>query len=240
MPNTREEAEYPISYARVVYRDYLLLEMELAVEYAPQNFYCYVLDKKSKATFKQQIRNLGKCFPNVFVSDNEFDTDSSGKEMNYAYMECMKILYEYQWNYLILLQNHDVITKTNYEVMQILQLFCGANDVRVQEPMMERFNESLDWTFEGLNLLKHPDKLKIPKIAMTFAKGQAPNSLSRPMVDFMLNELNLTKILAQLEGRYGIDELLMPMLQATEELDVPGGFTRKCIERGIAVNDITR
>uniref|UniRef100_A0A914CHM5 Uncharacterized protein n=1 Tax=Acrobeloides nanus TaxID=290746 RepID=A0A914CHM5_9BILA len=87
LPNTREEAEYPIAYARVVYKDFLFLEMELAAEYAPQNFYCYVLDKKSNATFKQQIHNLGKCFPNVFVSNNEFDTDSSGQQMNYAYLE---------------------------------------------------------------------------------------------------------------------------------------------------------
>lgn len=132
-----------------------------------------------------------------------------------------------------------MITKTNYELVQIFQLFCGANDIRVQPPMMERFNESSDWTFEGLDLVKNP--WKYPEDSkMTLAKGQVQSSVSRHMVDFMLNELNLTKVLEQLEGRYGIDELLWPMLQVTEELEIPGGFTRKCMENGISVNDITR
>ena len=78
--------------------------MSLAAEYAPQNFYCYVLDKKSSEQFKYRIRNLSKCFPNVMVAEKEFDTDSSGKNMNFAYMECLRVLSDFSWNYVILLQ----------------------------------------------------------------------------------------------------------------------------------------
>lgn len=102
LPNTKDEADYPIAYLRIVFTDYLFLEMELSVEYAPQNFYCYVIDQKSNSTFKNRVRNLSRCFPNVYVSMNEYDTDSSGKQMNYAYMDCLRILVKHQWNYVVI------------------------------------------------------------------------------------------------------------------------------------------
>jgi hypothetical protein len=79
------------------------LEMELAAEYAPQNFYCYTLDKKAHDRFKHRMRKLASCFPNVIVSENEFNTTSSGDQINYALIECFKILSNYSWNYVITL-----------------------------------------------------------------------------------------------------------------------------------------
>lgn len=212
--------------------------MALSSEYAPQNFYCYSIDKKSPDAFKNRLRSLTSCFPNVFISPVEYDTDSTGKQMNYAYVECLKVLQKYPWNYVVLLQNHDILTKTNYELTQIFRLFCGANDIRTSPPMMERFKENANWTFEALDLLNNPGDY-IDGLGLTLAKGQAQSSLSRPFVDFILNELNLTNLMAQLEGEYGIDELLMPMLDVSEELKAPGGFTRSCLEKGIGVNDVT-
>ena len=75
---------------------------------------------------------------------------------------------------------------------------------------------------------------------MVFGKGHSQNSLSRQMVDFMLNELDLTKFLTNLEGHYGIDEHFIASLQATEALGAPGTFTDECIRRNIKVGDVTR
>lgn len=47
----------------------------------------------------------------------------------------------------------------------------------------------------------------------------------------MLTELNLTTLVNQLEtDRYGVDEQLMPTLQTTDELGLPGGFTHACVD----------
>lgn len=78
--------------------------MTLAAEYQPQNFYCYLIDSKTSEVFKKRVRNLATCFPNVIVAKKEFDMDSTGKNMNFAYLEGMKLLKKYSWNYVILLQ----------------------------------------------------------------------------------------------------------------------------------------
>ena len=75
--------------------------MELAAEYAPQNFYCFTLDVKSDSVFKNRMRNLANCFPNVFISEREYNTTSWGTHINYALMDCFGILIDFQWEYVI-------------------------------------------------------------------------------------------------------------------------------------------
>ena len=78
--------------------------MELAAEYAPQNFYCYIMDKKAQDLFKHRLRELASCFPNVFVAEREIDIGSDGSGINYALFECFKVLSNYSWNYVFSLQ----------------------------------------------------------------------------------------------------------------------------------------
>uniref|UniRef100_A0A914ENK6 Uncharacterized protein n=1 Tax=Acrobeloides nanus TaxID=290746 RepID=A0A914ENK6_9BILA len=75
---------------------------------------------------------------------------------------------------------------------------------------------------------------------MDFATGLFQASVSRPMVDFMLNELNLSKYMAQLEGRFAIDEFFLTTLHTTDALNVPGGFTHVCLDRGIETKHVSR
>ncbi|KAK6037324.1 hypothetical protein COOONC_25171 [Cooperia oncophora] len=45
----------------------------------------------------------------------------------------MKAVMEYEgWGYAILMQNHDVMIKTVYETVSILDMFAGANDVHTR------------------------------------------------------------------------------------------------------------
>lgn len=61
------------------------------------------------------------------------------------------------------------------------------------------------------------------------------------MAEFMVDELDLTKFLAQLEnGRYGIDEQLLATLQADDQIGAPGGFTLKCADEGHRTDCATR
>lgn len=61
------------------------------------------------------------------------------------------------------------------------------------------------------------------------------------MVEFMVNDLDLTQFLAQLEnGRYGVDEQLLATLQADDQIGAPGGFTYKCVDEGHRADCATR
>lgn len=123
-----------------------------------------------------------------------------------------------------------------------------------------RVDTRLDWSFESLKLFKNGNIYLIilwikinflesrnkmtfnsyePKLI--FAKGYVESSLSRSMVEFMLNELNLTELMKRIEQKnFGIDELLIPTLHASDAISIPGGFTHECINKNIRVTHITR
>ena len=78
--------------------------MELAASYAPQNFYCYMVDQKSPQIFHDRIDNLTKCFPNVIATRREFEVTSGGKNMAFSHVECLQALLKFEWKYVMLLQ----------------------------------------------------------------------------------------------------------------------------------------
>ena len=87
-------------------QDYLLLEQELATNYAPQNWYCFVVDSKSNALFRLRIRLLAQCFSNVVVVKREFSITKDGHNTSNAMVECARVLAkpERKWEYFVTLQ----------------------------------------------------------------------------------------------------------------------------------------
>ncbi|KAI6170635.1 N-acetyllactosaminide beta-1,6-N-acetylglucosaminyl-transferase, isoform C [Aphelenchoides bicaudatus] len=232
-----DEREFPIAFARAVFADYRFLEMELAATYAPQNFYCYALDSKASPLFHKRMNALADCFPNVYLTQHEFHMDSAGHNMGYSHHECMKLLAkeDLNWKYLVLLQNHDVALKTNQELVHIYKLFNGTNDISAGSPPWERINRHANWTFEALHLFKNETRNLLPhkgfKPVIRFLKSLVQVSVSRAMIEFMLNELDMTRIMKQIEWRaYGIDEILMATINAADAIDAPGGYTDYCID----------
>ena len=66
-------------------------------------------------------------------------------------------------------------------------------------------------------------------------------SLSRAAVEFMVFDLNLTKVLTLINTKvYGIDEILIPTLMTTDALNIPGGFTHYCLNKNMTVSFVTR
>lgn len=84
----------------------------LSVEYQPQNYYCYSIDAKASRIFKSQIRNLGKCFTNIFIPNKEYFVYSNGKNVTRSHLSCIYLLNlltennktRIDWKYIILLQ----------------------------------------------------------------------------------------------------------------------------------------
>ncbi|KAF7640167.1 hypothetical protein Mgra_00000611 [Meloidogyne graminicola] len=254
---TKEEKEFPLAFTRVVYKDYLLLEMELALHYTPQNWYCYVVDSKSSSLFYSRLQRLSKCFTNIIIAEKRFSVSKGGHNTSDAMIECANILVreERKWNYLINLQNHDIQAKTNAEMVRIFSLLDGANDIEIGEQSdytVERIGYYLNnfiWSFDELKLFKNDSKNKeiflpgnpFALNTLTLSKGYSAASLSRPFINFITKELNLKKILEQFNNAYyGVDEHLWQSLIMTEALDAPGGFSRKCYVLGYKTPYITR
>jgi hypothetical protein len=53
--------------------------------------------------------------------------------------------------------------------------------------------------------------------------------VSRQFVDFIVENLDLTRYLEQLNSeKFGVDEYFLPPLNANEAIGAPGGYTTHC------------
>ncbi|VDN08261.1 unnamed protein product [Thelazia callipaeda] len=229
-PLSIAEQNFPISFIRIVYKDFHLQELMLNLMYAPQNLYCYALDVKSTPLFHEQMKNLSACFPNVFLTQQEYAVDSAGHNTSRSFLECLKLIRQFShWKYAILLQNNDIPLKTNREMVEILTALNGSNDINVGYPNVDRVPSDAPWTFRTLQLFN--DNIENDERILRLAKGSTSISLSYAFVQFIVDKLNLTILLDKLDSlRYGGDEMLFPSLHSEDSLDAPGGFTRKCID----------
>ncbi|CAD5205674.1 unnamed protein product [Bursaphelenchus okinawaensis] len=150
-----KEILFPLAYVRLVYKDYLFLESELAVSYSPQNIYCYAIDAKAPKVFHARLHALSACLPNVIVTRVEYRMDSEGHNGTRSMMECLRMITKHNWKYVFVLQNHDIQIKTNSELIRILQLYNGTNDVQAYRQSIKRIQPGVNWSFKAMNLFKN-------------------------------------------------------------------------------------
>lgn len=126
------------------------------LEYAPQNIFCYTIDIKADPVFKRRMKNLQKCFPNnILIAKNEFDVKSNGYNLSLANWACVEEIKHKKWEYVFFLQNFDVKIKTNAEMVRILKVYDGANDISSLIPKSSLYSHKFDWTFQSLKLFKN-------------------------------------------------------------------------------------
>ena len=59
-PLTQEEAEFPIAFSILMYKDVPQVERLLRAVYMPQNFYCIHIDSKATQEVKESMRIIAK------------------------------------------------------------------------------------------------------------------------------------------------------------------------------------
>uniref|UniRef100_A0A0N4ZRR8 Glycosyltransferase n=1 Tax=Parastrongyloides trichosuri TaxID=131310 RepID=A0A0N4ZRR8_PARTI len=232
------EKNYPIAYARNVFSDYHLLELQFLLTYAPQNHYCFAVDKKA-LSIRKKLESLTKCFDNVYITSKSLDMTSGGKNQALSSYECMKILSNKKWEYLFILQNYDFPLKTNLEMVKILIARNGSMDIGFTNPgslINSRIDKSKSWDHISLNFMKDNDlkkfDIKMLKKSMTFQKGYYPNGLPRISVDYLLNKINITSYLNQINtGRYGEDEMVWQTLFNDAILQIPQWVHENCVSK---------
>uniref|UniRef100_A0A0N5BQ33 Beta-1,6-N-acetylglucosaminyltransferase n=1 Tax=Strongyloides papillosus TaxID=174720 RepID=A0A0N5BQ33_STREA len=245
VPLSREEKNFPLAYSYLVYRDYEFLELMLSLIYQPQNIYCFAIDKKQPPSFKFKIHSLASCFDNVFVSDKEYKISSGGLHYGTSHIECIKKIKEYNWKYVFLLQNHDFPIKTNAELVKILKQFKGTSDFKAANGKRKLLNETLDWTFGGLNIFLDTLSIdeKVLNTEIKLGKGYSEVTLSRETVDYLMDNLNISTYQNNFDNyhKFANDEVFWSTLLSNYEyLKVPGSIPTHCIHKKEAMISFTR
>ncbi|KAI6223379.1 hypothetical protein M3Y95_00884000 [Aphelenchoides besseyi] len=66
-------------------------------------------------------------------------------------------------------------------------------------------------------------------------------SVSRAMIDFILNEINILNVIDKFEWEvYGVDEQLMASLNNADSVDGPGGYSHHCYDKNFYHVQMTR
>ncbi|CAJ0563778.1 unnamed protein product, partial [Mesorhabditis spiculigera] len=226
---------YSIAFARNIYADYESLQILLSATYSPENHYCYHVDVKATQKFKDQIAKLEQCFPNIYVTKEQYNVTSDGKNNNIAHLKCMEILLEKPgWEHLILLQAHDLVAHTNSELMKMLKLLNGTNDSNLSGMLWNRVPPGLSFDVKDLNLWTNYTTLTFDErknARLEFAKGLEEATYIRPAIQWLVKEINVTTLMDHFNnGHHSVDEQLFATFLNSETLRMPGGYHSACMK----------
>ncbi|CAO4373668.1 unnamed protein product [Caenorhabditis nigoni] len=232
-----------LAFARVVFMGYEFIEKQLEMSWHPQNVFCFTVDKKSPNEFISKMQKLDECLEKVIVLPVVENYDSAGHNMNVGHKRCMEaLLPKTNWSYILLLQNHDVIVKSVYEISRIYSLLGGVNDVHFGKEIDGRRVPGLNWDPKNLHLFRNESGIneKVLNEPMRVYSGAVQVSMSRAAVKWLIEDVDVSMTIEQFNRtKYAGDEQLIPSLYLNNEYGMPGHFTDQCIEYQ-GIDQITR
>ena len=67
-PTSQDEADFPLAFSILIYKDVEQFARLLRAVYRPQNFYCIHVDAKSPTNVSVAVESIVSCFDNVFMA----------------------------------------------------------------------------------------------------------------------------------------------------------------------------
>uniref|UniRef100_A0A8C8VQW1 Glucosaminyl (N-acetyl) transferase 1 n=1 Tax=Pelusios castaneus TaxID=367368 RepID=A0A8C8VQW1_9SAUR len=225
-PLSKEEAEFPVAYSIVVYHKIDMLDRLLRSIYAPQNYYCIHVDKKSPESFLAAVKGIVSCFNNVFIASQLESVVYASWSRVQADLNCMKDLYRrsINWEYLINLCGMDFPIKTNQEIVEKLKALKGENSLEtekmpaIKEIRWKKHYEIVDGKLRNLGIDKQPPPLSTPIFS-----GSAYFVASRRFVEYVLENSKILAFIEWAKDTYSPDEYLWATIQRIPE--VPGAVS---------------
>ncbi|XP_067886085.1 beta-1,3-galactosyl-O-glycosyl-glycoprotein beta-1,6-N-acetylglucosaminyltransferase-like [Heterodontus francisci] len=222
-PLSKEEEEFPIAYSIVIHHRIDMFEKLLRSIYAPQNFYCIHVDKKSSETFLDAVRGIASCFDNVFIASQLESVTYASWSRVQADLNCMKDLLQRNstWKYLINLCGMDFPLKTNLEIVEKLKALKGVNSLETEKTSPHK-EKRWKHRYQVVNgKIKDTETNKeAPPIATPMFSGSAYFVVSRSFVEYLFRSLKAQKFIEWEKDTFSPDEHMWATLQRMP--DVPG------------------
>lgn len=226
---SRQEKHFPIAFSILLYKDAGQTERLLRTIYRPNNIYCLHVDLSAGHIVHETVRSLVRCFDNVFISSILEDVLYAGMSRLKADLNCMRDLLasNITWKYFINLPSQQFPLKTNKELVKILQLYNGANDIEgITQPgrmMMTRYKTK--FVVHGKTIENTGKKKEDPPHGIKVVKGSAYGVFSREFVDFVINSPIPKDLLKWMEEIKSPDEYFWATLHHNKVVEAPGGYT---------------
>nr|XP_022338576.1 beta-1,3-galactosyl-O-glycosyl-glycoprotein beta-1,6-N-acetylglucosaminyltransferase 3-like [Crassostrea virginica]XP_022338578.1 beta-1,3-galactosyl-O-glycosyl-glycoprotein beta-1,6-N-acetylglucosaminyltransferase 3-like [Crassostrea virginica] len=223
---SEREKDFPLAFGIKMHRDPEQTERLLRTIYRPHNVYCIYVDGKASKIVFQIMKQIGRCFDNVFVVENRLNVVYASFAHMQSDLQCMRILSRksiVKWKYYINLTGQEFPLKTNLEMVEILASLNGANDI-------ESYNtpQFLKWRFEkkyytsGINLVETSEIKEPFRYNVEISKGSAYGAFSRGFVEFLLNDSIANEFIRWLNNTYSPEENVWATLNTLPW--APGGY----------------
>ncbi|XP_013379216.1 beta-1,3-galactosyl-O-glycosyl-glycoprotein beta-1,6-N-acetylglucosaminyltransferase 3 [Lingula anatina] len=236
MTVNEEEKNFPIAFSILLYKDVVQAERLLRTIYRPHNVYCLHVDAKSQPSVLRAVEGIARCFHNVFIATRLEEVIYAGYSRLQAEINCMNdtLHRKEEWKYYINLASQAFPLRTNREMVQILKLYNGANDIegitgaRLQS-VSQRFNFHWKLTRNGAIYKLERSKIKKnpPPYNITIVRGSAYGIFSRNFVEFILHNPAARALLSWSRDTYSPDEFYwatLHHLMYNPHLKTPGGY----------------
>nr|XP_017523886.2 beta-1,3-galactosyl-O-glycosyl-glycoprotein beta-1,6-N-acetylglucosaminyltransferase 3 [Manis javanica] len=214
-PLSKEELDFPIAYSMVVHEKIENFERLLRAVYAPQNIYCIHVDEKSTDTFKEAVKAIISCFPNVFMASKLVRVIYASWSRVQADLNCMEDLLQSSvpWKYLLNTCGTDFPIKTNAEMVLALKLLNGKNSMESEVPT-EYKKSRWKYHYEVTDTLSQTSKMKDPPPGnLPMFTGNAYIVASRGFVQHVLENPKSQRLIEWVKDTYSPDEHLWATLQ---------------------------
>ena len=128
-PLSAEEAKFPIGFSILMYKDVEQVERLLRAIYMPQNYYCIHVDARAPRSVLLAMRSISSCFSNVFIPPKLEKVYWAHISILKAESNCVKELLKYSWKYYINISGQMFPLQTNRNLVKILKMYNGTNDI---------------------------------------------------------------------------------------------------------------
>lgn len=232
---TKMESDFPLAFNILFHQNTEQLERLLRVLYRPQNQYCIHVDRKTPTNVLESVENIANCFDNVFVASKLEIVIYASHTRLLADINCMRdhIARNSEWKYLLNLASSELPLRSNLELVQILKIFNGSNDIHEVFLTLDKSRfEKKHFTYinlrEKTGHIIHTKKDKEgPPNGLTITKGNAYNVFSRAFVEFALENEIARELLDWSADTLTPDEHYWATLNnmySNGFLKTPGGF----------------
>ncbi|ESO06720.1 hypothetical protein HELRODRAFT_106314 [Helobdella robusta] len=228
LPESEQEASFPIAYSILAYQDLEQLEKLLRAIYAPQNFYCIHVDAKISEKILKVIQKIVSCFTNVFFPDELVTVWWGHISIMHAEMLCLEKLLQHKWKYFINLSGQMFPLKSNAEIVSVLKMFNGANDIEgsSKKDFHKWFRQALKWKHSKLinSNVFMPMFKSTPPHNVTLYTGTNQVIISRKFAVYFLYSKISLDLIEWFSDTLVPDEYIWPTLNHNPHLQVPGGY----------------
>ena len=129
--STSDTEDFPIVINMIVHTDIEQIERLIYALYRPYNQFCIHSDLKSSEDFQRALEGIAECLPNVFLASERVRIVHAGFSRLQADINCIKdhLKRNHTWKYLINTAGQAYPLLTIKEIVDILRIYNGSNDI---------------------------------------------------------------------------------------------------------------